>query len=175
MLNYPGGAPGIPSGALLHVTKAVYGLVDAPKAWFAALRETLIQIGLQPSNLDSCLYHAKVNGVHIGSLAVHVDDILFTGTKEFEKDYMEKLKGKYPFKHWKKNAGEFLGRTVEKRENGEIWIGQQEYCEKLQTIEISRERKRERHENLTENEKSKMRGVAGKHCISQRVRKFHDP
>ena len=157
----PGGAPGIPSGALLHVTKAVYGLVDAPKAWFAALRETLIQIGLQPSNLDSCLYHAKVNGVHIGSLAVHVDDILFTGTKEFEKDYMEKLKGKYPFKHWKKNAGEFLGRTVEKRENGEIWIGQQEYCEKLQTIEISRERKRERHESLTENEKSKMRGVAG--------------
>ena len=157
----PGGAPGIPSGSLLRVTKAVYGLVDAPKQWFAALRETLISIGLQPSNLDSCLYHAKVDGVHIGSMAVHVDDILFTGTREFERDYMEKLKQKYPFKHWKRNSGEFLGRTIEKKENGEIWIGQQEYCEKLQVIEISKERKRQREENLTENEKSKMRGVAG--------------
>ena len=157
----PGGAPGIVPGSLLHVTKAVYGLVDAPKQWYAALRETLVGIGLQPSKLDSCLYHAKVNGVHIGSLAVHVDDILFTGTEKFEKEYMEKLRGKYPFKHWKKNAGEFLGRTVEKQENGEIWIGQQEYCEKLQTIEISRERKRQRQDELTESEKSKMRGVAG--------------
>ena len=90
-----------------------------------------------------------------------MDDILFTGTKEFEKEYMEKLKHKYPFKHWKRNSGEFLGRTIEKKENGEIWIGQQEHCEKLQTLEISRERKRQKSDNLTENEKSKMRGVAG--------------
>ena len=157
----PGGAPGIPTGSLLHVTKAVYGLVDAPKQWFGALKETLMGIDLKPSKLDSCLYHAWENGVHIGSLAVHVDDILFTGTKMFEKKYMEKLKAKYPFKHWKMNAGEFLGRTLEKKENGEIWIGQREYCEKLQTIEISRERKRQREESLTESEKSKMRGVAG--------------
>ena len=126
-----GEAPRIPSGPLLHVTKAykssTYGLVDAQRQWFSALQETLVGLDLKPPKPNSCLHHAWEKGIHIGSLAVHVDDIRFTGTDGFEKNFMEKLKSKCPFKHWKKNAGE--GRTLEKKENSEIWIGQQEYCE----------------------------------------------
>ena len=157
----PGGAPGIEKGSLLRIKKAVYGLIDAPREWYTALQQTMDESGFKRSQLDSCLYYAWEKGHLIGALAIHVDDILFTGTTEFQESYMQKLKNKYPFKHWKLNQGEFLGRYRQKNEDGSISVNQKEYCEKMKTIELSRERKRERHAELNEKERSQLRGVAG--------------
>lgn len=74
---------------------------------------------------------------------------------------MQKLKDKYPFKHWKVNQGEFLGRYLQKNGDGSISVNQKEYCEKMKTIELSRERRREKNADLTEKERSQLRGVAG--------------
>ena len=40
-------------------------------------------------------------------------------------------------------------------------MNQEEYCEKLKTIELSRERRRQKESALVEKEKSQLRGVAG--------------
>ena len=157
----PGGAPGIEKGSLLRIKKAVYGLIDAPREWYTALQQTMDESGFRRSQLDTCLYYAWEKGEMIGALAIHVDDIIFTGTELFQKKYMQKLKDKYPFKHWKTNQGEFLGRYVQKNKDGSISINQQEYCEKMKTIELTRERRRERNDDLTERERSQLRGVAG--------------
>ena len=74
----PGGIPGLPEGTLLKLLKPVYGLSDAPRAWFTKLKKTLIQHGLRQSVLDPCLYHYWYNGKLEGSLAVHVDDLITT-------------------------------------------------------------------------------------------------
>ena len=79
----------------------------------------------------------------------------------FQNTYMQKLKDKYPFKHWKVNQGEFLGRYLQKNGDGSISVNQKEYCEKMKTIELSRERRREKNADLTEKERSQLRGVAG--------------
>ena len=157
----PGGAPGIEKGSLLRIKKAVYGLIDAPREWYTALQQTMDDSGFKRSQLDTCLYYAWEKGRLIGALAIHVDDILFTGTEQFQRSYMQKLKDKYPFKHWKINQGEFLGRYLKKNENGSISVNQNEYCMKMKTIELTRERRRERNADLTEKERSQLRGVAG--------------
>ena len=157
----PGGIPGIQPGSLLFMRKAVYGLIDAPKEWFGKLRTTLEEIGLVASVLDPCLYYARKGNQTIGALAVHVDDIISTGTAEFEETILQRLKQTFPFKHWKVNEGEFLGRYLKKNTDGVIEIGQQEYSEKLTGIEITRERRRQRDSPLREEERSKLRGVAG--------------
>lgn len=157
----PGGAPGIEKGSLLRIKKAVYGLIDAPREWYTALQQTMDEAKFRRSKLDTCLYYAWEKGRLVGALAIHVDDILFTGTAEFQNTYMQKLKDKYPFKHWKVNQGEFLGRYLQKNGDGSISVNQKEYCEKMKTIELSRERRREKNADLTEKERSQLRGVAG--------------
>ena len=157
----PGGAPGIPHGSLLKVEKAIYGLIDAPREWYDKLRRSLESIGFRKSKLDSCLYYAWDKGELIGSLAIHVDDLIVTGNQQFQKDYVDVLRKMFPFKHWKTNSGDFLGRFVKKNEDGSITVSQEEYCEKLKTIELTRERRRQKEASLVEKEKSQLRGVAG--------------
>ena len=157
----PGGIPGLPAGSMLKLLKPVYGLSDAPRAWFLKLKKSLSEIGLKQSVLDPCLYYSWHDGKLDGCLAVHVDDLIATGTKHFEDTILQKLRDKFPFKHWKNNAGEFLGRMLEKKADGSIEISQQEYCDKLKTIDISRVRRRNKDEKLDEGEKSLLRGVAG--------------
>ena len=68
---------------------------------------------------------------------------------------------RFRLKHWKSGQGEFLGRHLKQQNDGSIVISQQEYSGKLQTTEISRERRREKHGKLTEKEISKLRGITG--------------
>ena len=156
----PGGIPGLPEGTLLKLLKPVYGLSDAPRAWFTKLKKTLMQLGLRQSVLDPCLYHYWEKGKLEGSLAVHVDDLITTGSKIFEMNVLKQLKETFPFKHWKHGGGEFLGRTIVREKDGGIRVHQREYCAKLKTIDLDRVRKRNKEDTLTEQE-SILRGVAG--------------
>ena len=157
----PGGAPGIPDGALLKVEKAVYGLCDAPRQWHGKVQRTMLELGLKMSALDPCLYYHHKNGQLHGLLTIHVDDLITTGDAVFEEEILSRLKQKFPFKHWKQDEGEFLGRYVKRQPDGSIIVSQEEYCQKLKTIEVSRERRRERDRPLTDRERSQLRGVAG--------------
>lgn len=96
-----------------------------------------------------------------GSLAVHVDDLITTGSAIFESNILKKLKEAFPFKHWKQNGGEFLGRRIVRNGDGSITIEQKEYCAKLKSIDLDRVRRRDKDDKLTEQEKSLLRGVAG--------------
>ena len=93
-------------------------------------------------------------------MAVHVDDLICTGTTLFKEHITDKLRSRYPFKHWKTDGGEFLGRVIHRSPDG-FTIEQTEYAEKLNTIKITRERRRDKGQPLTDREKSQLRGVAG--------------
>ena len=149
----PGGMPGVPPGSLLMAEKAIYGLADAPKAWHDTLTKSLISTGLKQSCLDPCLFHYWCDKEYHGSLAVHVDDLICTGTTLFEKNVTNKLRTLYPFKHWKTDGGEFLGRQIHRNSDGFV-IEQREYAEKLNTIKITRERKRDKEQPLNEKRRA---------------------
>ena len=101
----PGGVDGVPAGTLARLVKPVYGLMDAPRAWYKAVTATLRSLGMEQSKLDPCVYIKKgLRGV-IGAIALHVDDMLMSGTREFEEDVLKKLRATYPFKHWKCGQG----------------------------------------------------------------------
>lgn len=157
----PDGFPGMEKGVLLKVVKAVYGLGDAPRQWFKKIVDVLLKLNMSQSSLDPCSFHYRKDGELHGVLCLHVDDMLTAGTSCFHKDVLDKLRDAFPFKHWKSGQGEFLGRHLKQQNDGSIVISQQEYSSKLQTTEISRERRREKHGKLTEKEISKLRGITG--------------
>ncbi|MBW0521419.1 hypothetical protein O181_061134 [Austropuccinia psidii MF-1] len=63
----------------LRLNKAIYGLKQAPLAWYERLRTWLQSVGFSPCILDSCVFfHGGDNPVW---LYVHVDDIAIFGNE----------------------------------------------------------------------------------------------
>ncbi|GJS14841.1 putative ribonuclease H-like domain-containing protein [Tanacetum coccineum] len=71
------------------VIKALYGLHQAPRAWFETLSSFLLENGFRRGTIDKTLF-IKKNKSDIMLVQVYVDDIIFSSTKksmctEFEK------------------------------------------------------------------------------------------
>jgi Reverse transcriptase (RNA-dependent DNA polymerase) len=68
---------------LLH--KSLYGLRQAPRAWFAKLSSTLLAFGFKPCTYDPSMFIAHHHG-QILILLVYVDDIIVTGSDPTQVD-----------------------------------------------------------------------------------------
>ena len=141
--------------------KTVYGLADAPKAWWECFSSKLASLGMRVSKFDPCMFYYYHEGCLSGVVAVHVDDLCLGGDKYFHEHVVKPLKKLFPFKHWKVGSGEFLGKQLQQQADGSIKISQCSYAQQQQGLNISRERKRDKHEPITEDERQQMRGVLG--------------
>lgn len=90
-----------------------------------------------------------------------LDDMVMAGNEKFHDSVLNGLKKAYPFKHWEKGEGMFLGIYLTQKLDGSICIDQSEYANKVKTIEISKERRKELDQSLTEKELQQFRGVLG--------------
>nr|GEU43388.1 putative ribonuclease H-like domain-containing protein [Tanacetum cinerariifolium] len=106
------------------VEKALYGLHQAPKAWYETLSTYLLENGFRKRIIDKTLF-IKKDKCDILLVQVYVDNIIFGSTKklciEFEGSMHKKFQMSY--------MGEltfFLGLQVMQRDNG-IFISQDKY------------------------------------------------
>lgn len=156
------GIPGVSSDAVVELIKPVYGLVDAPRCWWESLSKTLRELGMVASELDGCIFYKRnVVGQLIGVIAFHVDDLVFGGTEQFMTEVFEPLQRKYPFKHAKHGSGEFLGKMLIQNKDMSIAAQQKEYASQIECVQISKERKRMKEDDATDNEKGQMRAILG--------------
>ncbi|GKA44563.1 putative ribonuclease H-like domain-containing protein [Tanacetum coccineum] len=72
------------------VVKALYGLHQAPRAWYDTLANYLLCNGFQRGNIDQTLFIKRQKG-HILLVQIYVDDIIFGSTKKELCDEFEKL------------------------------------------------------------------------------------
>nr|GEV00829.1 hypothetical protein [Tanacetum cinerariifolium] len=78
-----------------QVVKALYGLHQAPRAWYATLSTFLIKHGYRRGTIDKTLF-IKKNNRDIILVQVYVDDIIFGSTKKAWCDEFEALmKGEF--------------------------------------------------------------------------------
>ena len=114
------------STSLMQLRKPMYGLCDAPRAWYTEARERITKLGAVVHPLDPCLFlvhdheapedqwtsqtddngntvrHAPLSGL----FGLHVDDILGTGNMEcpsFQK-FSQCLKKTFNFRTWEENC-----------------------------------------------------------------------
>ncbi|GJX91865.1 putative ribonuclease H-like domain-containing protein [Tanacetum coccineum] len=107
------------------VEKALYGLHQAPKAWYETLSTYLLDNGFQRGKIDKTLFIRRHKG-DILLVQVYVDDIIFGSTNKklcvaFEKLMHEKFQ--------MSSTGEltfFLGLQVQQKKDG-IFISQDKY------------------------------------------------
>ncbi|GJV16172.1 putative ribonuclease H-like domain-containing protein [Tanacetum coccineum] len=111
------------------VVKALYGLHQAPRAWYDTLATYLLSNGFQRGQIDQTLFIKRHKG-HILLVQIYVDDIIFGSTKKELCDEFEKLmKDKFQMS----SMGEltfFLGLQVQQKQNG-IFISQDKYVHEI--------------------------------------------
>ncbi|GJU25746.1 putative ribonuclease H-like domain-containing protein [Tanacetum coccineum] len=112
-------------GKVYKVEKALYGLHQAPRAWYETLSTYLLENGFRRGTIDKTLFIKKDKG-DILLVQVYVDDIIFGSTKnslcvEFEQMMHKKFQmssmGELTF---------FLGLQVMQKDDG-IFISQDKY------------------------------------------------
>ncbi|GJV35819.1 uncharacterized mitochondrial protein-like protein [Tanacetum coccineum] len=116
------------------VEKALYGLHQAPKAWYETLSTYLLDNEFQRGKIDKTLFIKRHKG-DIFLVQVYVDDIIFGSTKKelciaFEKLMHEKFQmssmGELTF---------FLGLQVKQKKDG-IFISQDKYDEDGEEVDV---------------------------------------
>ncbi|GJW26681.1 putative ribonuclease H-like domain-containing protein [Tanacetum coccineum] len=112
-----------------NVEKPLYGLHQAPRAWYETLSTYLLDNGFQRGQIDKTLFIKKVKG-DILLVQVYVDDIIFGFTRnemciEFEKMMHKKFQ--------MSSVGEltfFLRLQVTQKDDG-IFISQDKYVDEI--------------------------------------------
>ncbi|GJU47335.1 putative ribonuclease H-like domain-containing protein [Tanacetum coccineum] len=111
------------------VVKALYGLHQAPRAWYATLSTFLLKSGYKRGTIDKTLFIKKDKN-DIMLVQVYVDDIIFGSTKRSWCDEFEALmKSRFQMS----SIGEltfFLGLQVKQKEDG-IFISQDKYVAEI--------------------------------------------
>ncbi|GJT32230.1 putative ribonuclease H-like domain-containing protein [Tanacetum coccineum] len=111
------------------VVKALYGLHQAPRAWYATLSTFLLKSGYKRGTIDKTLFIKKDKN-DIMLVQVYVDDIIFGSTKKSWCDEFEALmKSRFQMS----SMGEltfFLGLQVKQKEDG-IFISQDKYVAEI--------------------------------------------
>ena len=64
---------------MARLKKAVYGTVQAPRAWMATFTEALVEIGFEKSSVDPCLFLLKTDEKVEALVIVYVDDAAIGG------------------------------------------------------------------------------------------------
>nr|GEU30683.1 hypothetical protein [Tanacetum cinerariifolium] len=111
------------------VVKALYGLHQAPRAWYETLSNYLLDNGFQRGKIDQTLFIKRQKG-DILLVHIYVDDIIFCSTnKDLCKAFEKLMKGKFQMS----SIGEltfFLGLQV-KQKKYEIFISQDKYVAEI--------------------------------------------
>jgi transposase InsO family protein len=114
---------------VLHLVKALYGLRQAPRAWYAKLDSSMIELGFQRSSYEHAVY-LRGTGDHRLVVGVYVDDLVITGgNNEDIIKFKEEMKSKFQMSdlgllHY------YLGLEVTQSEAG-ITICQSAYAAKI--------------------------------------------
>nr|GEZ48007.1 putative ribonuclease H-like domain-containing protein [Tanacetum cinerariifolium] len=111
------------------VEKALYGLHQAPRAWYKTLSIYLMDNGFQREKIDKTLFIKRHKG-DILLVQVYVDDIIFGSTRKELCNAFEKLMHE---KFQMSSMGElifFLGLRV-KHKNDNIFISQDKYVAEI--------------------------------------------
>ncbi|PKU78730.1 Retrovirus-related Pol polyprotein from transposon TNT 1-94 [Dendrobium catenatum] len=112
-----------------RLKKAIYGLKQSPRQWYATLSQHLYQFGFKVSAADPSLlvYHSGSISLYI---LIYVDDILLTGNDQVNIDkLLDSLQGQFSMRNLGK-LSQFLGIHVSSQKYG-LHLSQTAYAKQI--------------------------------------------
>ena len=124
--------------AVWKLKKVVYGLTDASRSWYLRVVQVLESLGMTTLNLDKAVFMWKSRAEVQGVMILHVDDILYFGTKQFDQDVVQKFKETFKISREEHEAFKYLGVRFQQTED-KITLRQNEYVDSLKAELIDRQ------------------------------------
>jgi hypothetical protein len=117
----------LPSGHVWKLLKALYGLVQAPNAWFQQLRRELIRFGFRVSPFNPCVY---INETSKLIISVWVDNLRIYGSTDADiNQFLEQLASVFQFTNEDADST-YLGMNIQMG-NDQVTINQHAYARKI--------------------------------------------
>ena len=142
------------------LNKCIYGLVDGPRMWYIELRDTLVGLDVKISTYDESFMFLFTQGKLAGIMAVHVDDLMFSGNKSFEEKVIGGLKRKFRLSTEAEVEFCYTGLDIKQTQSG-ILVSQLGYVDQISKIEIDKSRVNQNMLPINEMEKQQLRTVCG--------------
>nr|GEU80928.1 putative ribonuclease H-like domain-containing protein [Tanacetum cinerariifolium] len=116
-------------GFMVYQMDALYGLHQAPRAWYETLANYLLENGFQRGKIDQTLFIKRQKG-DILLVQIYVDDIIFCATnKDLCKSFEKLMKDKFQTSSIRELTF-FLGLQVNQKKDG-IFINQDKYVAEI--------------------------------------------
>ena len=155
---------GVADDTPMLLTKAAYGLVQAPLQWYRSVCTTMESLGYRRLITEPCCWVYVDEQQEVQSIIHgHVDDFVFGGHKNnpVHKRLMEALRQSFSWGTWEEQQFEQCGILVTQHEDFSITLNQQRFIEEIEEIHINRDRARQPQLAASDSEKSCLRGVLG--------------
>ena len=110
--------------------------------------------------LDPSLFVWKRRGKTQGVICIHVDDFLYTGTADFYKWIISKLRSKFLVGSSDSVTFTYVGLRIKSYKDG-LTVDQNQYIDGLEMIPISKTRAAEKSDCINDTEKHKYRALNG--------------
>lgn len=154
----------LPSGSVTRLTRAAYGLVEAPLEWYLTVNAFLEELGFLRQQSDPCVWSlfAEDQSV-IGWVCGHVDDFLFAGSLSDPRwiEIRKRIQDRFKWGEWERNNFTQCGVKIQRLENGSFSLSQPDYSEQIAEIFMTKKRWNETDSPATPSEKQQMRSVLG--------------
>ena len=148
-------------GLIWKLKRCIYGLNDAPRAWYERVRSELLELGGKTSMYDEAMFLWYNEGSEIwGLIVIHVDDFIYAGTPQWNEEVVGHVTRKFKISAYASGTFRYVGLNVVQTANG-IFIDQKAYVENLKPISVAPGRLQCKDEALTADEKSQLRSVSG--------------
>ncbi|CAM9855209.1 unnamed protein product, partial [Chrysoparadoxa australica] len=121
----------IPTGKTLRLHRALYGLVQAPRAWLKTFITTLEDLGYIRNWAEPCML-TKASHNSLVTVLVYVDDCLVVGhPKQAVEDSIKEISAKFSIKRMK-SVEEYLGFQIQwNRATGHLKLHQLKFIQNL--------------------------------------------
>lgn len=147
-------------GVVWHLKKCVYGLSDASLCWYNKVKEVMLDSGSQVSTVDPAVFYWVDKDGLKGLLASHVDDFIWSGSDNFEQNFIERIRKKLNVGREEIDTFKYVGLNLTSDEN-KITLDQHHYIKSLEPIELTKHRAIDKESSLTVLESNAMRSKIG--------------
>ena len=146
-------------GMVWKLKKTCYGLYDASRSWYFAVKEEVCKIGMKILSGDEDFFYFIIDEKLIGLCIVHVDDFLFGGDPEFFEILKKTLMTKFTFGKIESKKFKYTGLNIEQLDDGTIHVDQNDYIQSLKPISI--EKAVDKNAKLSKNKFTEYRALTG--------------
>ena len=144
---------------LWKLRKVVYGICDASRNWYLRVVEVLESLGMKMCKYDSAVFSYRTGELE-GLILLHVDDMLYFGSRTFLKKVIEPFKETFHISKEESCVFKYVGINV-KQTADLIKLDQKQYLETMEADLLPREACREKFRFADEKEKRAFRQGIG--------------